>query len=277
MTAWVTLLNLLLAEYEARAATVQAMQSAVSAQLQTMPTLCEALYIQRVEPRTSCPMRYSRLTDRPSILASTTYSGLTPASRTRASNSRSSSKENASCKLSILTAWVTLLNLLLAEYEARAATVQAMQSAVSAQLQTMPTLCEALYIQRGELVQLDTARANAAEVQLTAAVQQSLAALPKTDYLIPFGSLTNNSLLSGLGPGWEFTLQPQGYVQGAVRETAESLSINTTRCTAVLELTVTVNMVLDGRTATLTVTDTVPLASVLICGDTPGAYASNFD
>ena len=165
----------------------------------------------------------------------------------------------------------------LAEYEARAATVQAMQSAVSAQLQTMPTLCEALYIQRGELVQLDTARANAAEVQLTAAVQQSLAALPKTDYLIPFGSLTNNSLLSGLGPGWEFTLQPQGYVQGAVRETAESLSINTTRCTAVLELTVTVNMVLDGRTATLTVTDTVPLASVLICGDTPGAYASNFD
>ena len=55
----------------------------------------------------------------------------------------------------------------LAEYEARAATVRAMQSAVSAQLQTMPTLCEALYIQRGELVQLDTARANAAEVQLT--------------------------------------------------------------------------------------------------------------
>lgn len=129
----------------------------------------------------------------------------------------------------------------------------------------------------GSLVQLDTARANAAEVQLTAAVQQSLAALPKTDYLIPFGSLTNNSLLSGLGPGWEFTLQPQGYVQGTVRETAESLSINTTRCTAVLELTVTVNMVLDGRTATLTVTDTVPLASVLICGDTPSAYASNFD
>lgn len=165
----------------------------------------------------------------------------------------------------------------LAEYEASAATVQAMQAAVSAQLQTTPTLCEALYTQQGELVRLDTARANAAKVQLTAAVQQSLAALPETDYLIPFGSLTNNSLLSGLGPGWEFTLQPQGYVQGTIRETAESLSINTTRCTAVLELTVTVNMVLDGRTATLTVTDTVPLASVLVRGDTPNAYASNFD
>ena len=165
----------------------------------------------------------------------------------------------------------------LAEYEARAATVQAMQSAVSAQLQTVPDLCEALYTQQGELVQLDTARANAAKMQLTAAVQQSLAALPGTDYLIPFGSLTNNSLLSGHGPGWRFSLQPQGYVQGKIRETAESLSINTTRCTAALELTVTVNMVLDGRTATLTVTDTVPLASVLIRGDIPQAYASNFD
>ena len=166
----------------------------------------------------------------------------------------------------------------LAEYEARAATVQAMQAAVSSQLQTAePTLCEALYTQQGEFIRLDTARANVAKVQLTAAVQQSLVALPETDYLIPFGSLTNNSLLSGLGPGWEFTLQPQGYVQGTIRETAESLSINTTRCTAVLELTVTVNMVLDGRTATLTVTDTVPLASVLIRGDIPSAYAADFD
>ena len=165
----------------------------------------------------------------------------------------------------------------LAEYEARAATVQAMQSAVSAQLQTVPNLCEALYTQQGELVQLDIARTNAAKMQLTAAVQQSLAALPGTDYLIPFGSLTNNSLLSGHGPGWRFSLQPQGYVQGKIRETAESLSINTTRCTAALELTVTVNMVLDGRTATLTVIDTVPLASVLIRGDIPQAYASDFD
>ncbi len=165
----------------------------------------------------------------------------------------------------------------LAEYEARAATVQAMQSAVCSQLQETPALCQSLYTQQGEFIQLDTVRANAAKLQLVHAVQQSLAALPETDYWIPFGSLTNNSLLSGLGPGWEFTLQPQGYVQGTIRETAESLSINTTRCTAVLELTVTINMVLDGRTATLTVTDTMPLGSVLLRGEIPSAYAGNFD
>ena len=165
----------------------------------------------------------------------------------------------------------------LAEYEARAATAQAIQSAVSSQLQADPALCEALYIRRGKLIQLDAARANAAKAQLLDAVQQNLAAMPETAYYIPFGSLTNNSLLSGLGPGWAFSLRPQGYVQGEIRETTQSLSINTTRYSAVLELTVTVNMVLDGRTATLTVTDTVPLASVLLCGDIPSAYASNFD
>ena len=68
-------------------------------------------------------------------------------------------------------------------------------------------------------------------------------------------------------------LQPQGYVQGEIRQTAESLSINTTRYCAVLHLSVTVNMILDGSTATLTVYADYPLASVLIGGDTPSAYA----
>ena len=73
-------------------------------------------------------------------------------------------------------------------------------------------------------------------------------ALPEISYRVPFGSLTNNSLLSGLGPGWPVQLQPQGYVQGEIRQTAESLSINTTRYCAVLHLSVTVNMILDGST-----------------------------
>ena len=165
----------------------------------------------------------------------------------------------------------------LAEYEARAATTQAIQGAVSTALSAAPTLCADLYICQGDTVQLDTARANAAKMQLLAAVQQALAAMPETDYRIPFGSLTDNSLLSGLGPGWHFTLQPQGYAEGTITETAQSLSINTTRCTANLTLAVTVNTVLDGRTATLTVTDAVPLASILVQGGVPQAYAGKID
>lgn len=102
-------------------------------------------------------------------------------------------------------------------------------------------------------------------------------ALPEMSYTIPFGSLTDNSLLSGLGPGWRLSLQPKGYVQGKIQEITESLSINTTRYSAVLQLSVTVNMILDGSTATLTVETEYPLVSLLIGGNTPGVYASDCD
>ena len=102
-------------------------------------------------------------------------------------------------------------------------------------------------------------------------------ALPEISYRVPFGSLTNNSLLSGLGPGWPVQLQPQGYVQGEIRQTAESLSINTTRYCAVLHLSVTVNMILDGSTATLTVEQACPLVSLLAGGEIPDVYATGQD
>ena len=135
----------------------------------------------------------------------------------------------------------------LAEYEARAATVQAVNRAVAAELSRQPALCSTLFADNGGVLCLDAARAGAAQAALIAAVQAEMDALPEISYRVPFGSLTNNSLLSGLGPGWLIQLQPQGYVQGEIRQTAESLSINTTRYCAVLHLSVTVNMILDGQ------------------------------
>lgn len=157
----------------------------------------------------------------------------------------------------------------LAEYEARAATVQAVNRAVAADA----SLTDALFVQSGGIVSLDAAAAGTAQLRLVSAVQEEMNALPEEDFTIPFGSLTNNSLLSGLGPGWRMQVQPKGYAEGHIREATESLSINTTRYSAVLQLSVTVNMILDGSTATLTVYADYPLASVLIGGDTPSAYA----
>ena len=154
----------------------------------------------------------------------------------------------------------------LAEYEARAATVQAVNRAVAAALAADASLTDALFVQSGGIVSLDAAAAGAAQLRL-------VSALPEENFTIPFGSLTNNSLLSGLGPGWRMQVQPKGYAEGHIREATESLSINTTRYSAVLQLSVTVNMILDGSTATLTVYADYPLASVLIGGDTPSAYA----
>ena len=148
---------------------------------------------------------------------------------------------------------------------------------MAAELTRSPALCDALFTQGSGLVSLDAAAAGAAQTQFVSAVQTEMDALPEICYAVPFGSLTNNSLLSGLGPGWLLSIQPKGYVQGEIRETTQSLSINTTRYSAVLQLSVTVNMILDGSTATLTVAADYPLASLLVCGDIPNAYASDLD
>ena len=165
----------------------------------------------------------------------------------------------------------------MAKDEARSAAVQAMNRAVAAELTRSPALCDALFTQDSGLVSLDAAAAGAAQTQFVSAVQTEMDALPEICYAVPFGSLTNNSLLSGLGPGWLLSIRPKGYVQGEIRETTQSLSINTTRYSAVLQLSVTVNMILDGSTATLTVAADYPLASLLVCGDIPNAYASDLD
>lgn len=161
----------------------------------------------------------------------------------------------------------------LAEYEARAATVAAINEAVAAEMQREPGLYGGLYLIRDGVTSLDTVSANLARVRLVAAVEQAMQALPEHSWVIPFGSLTGNTLLSGLGPGWEVGLRPQGYVEGRLEEEAVSLAVNSTRCTVTLALRVTVNMILDGRTSTLAVDVRLPLAGVLVYGDTPYYYS----
>lgn len=165
----------------------------------------------------------------------------------------------------------------LAEYEARSQALQVIHDAVDQSLQSQPSLCSALYITTQDSVQLDATQANVVRNTLLQAVEDCLETLPEKKYSIPFGSLTGNSLLSGHGPGWEVQLQPEGFVQAEWRESSESLSINTTRYQAILEISVTMNMVLDGRTETLTATDAVPLASILLRGQTPSVYAVTLD
>lgn len=165
----------------------------------------------------------------------------------------------------------------LAEYEARAVVLQTMHQAVNETMEQWEADCAAIYIETADGLQMNAVAANRVRSKLIQAVQERMEALPERKYYIPFGSLTGNSLLNGHGPGWEVNLQPEGYVQGQWKEHTESLSINTTRCSADLLLSVTVNMILDGRTETITVTDSLPMASVVLCGDTPDVYAAALD
>ena len=167
----------------------------------------------------------------------------------------------------------------LAEYECRAIVVQAMNEAVSAEMQRTPALYQDLYTltyaPNGALcaVQADTAALNRAQLTLVDAVQQTLAALPARSWTFPLGSLSGWSVLGGLGPDWEMQLQPRGYVEGRMEEEAESLSINRTRYTVSLALQVTINMVLDGKHSTAVVAERIPVASLLLEGEVPTYYS----
>lgn len=167
----------------------------------------------------------------------------------------------------------------LAEYECRAIVVQAMNEAVSAEMQRTPALYQDLYTltyaPNGTLcaVRADTAALNRAQLALVDAVQQALAALPARSWTFPLGSLSGWSVLGGLGPDWEMQLQPRGYVEGRMEEEAESLSINRTRYTVSLALQVTINMVLDGKHSTAVVAERIPVASLLLEGEVPTYYS----
>lgn len=170
------------------------------------------------------------------------------------------------------TEWKPTL-MQLAEYEARAITTKAIQSAVQQTMEENPAQGADLYQITEEYVQMDAVAAARIQTTFVDAVGKALEQIPQQCYEIPFGSLTGNSLLSGYGPKWTVNLQPEGYVQAEWQESAESVAINTTRYSAQLFLWVTVNMILDGRTETLTITETIPFGSLLLQGDTPGTYA----
>lgn len=165
----------------------------------------------------------------------------------------------------------------LAEYEARAITVAAMNTAVEDVLQKSPYLCDGLYQITDHSVQMNATAANELKTKLVQGIRTTLDQMPPQVYAIPFGSLTGNSLLSGHGPRWTVEWTPEGYVQADWQETTQSLSINTTRYSAQLCVKVIINMILDGRTETITIADQIPLGSILLQGETPDTYASVSD
>lgn len=168
----------------------------------------------------------------------------------------------------------------LAEYECRAIVVQAMNDAVSREMETNPQQYQDLYRleydNSGTLqaVSANTPALNQARAALIRAVEDGLSVLEQTSLEIPFGSLTGVTALGGLGPAWELTLLPDAYVEGTLREEVQSVSVNRTQYTITLDLQVTISMVLDGNTSTAQVSSQIPIAGILLNGETPTYYAA---
>lgn len=167
----------------------------------------------------------------------------------------------------------------LAEYESRAATVEAMNGAISREMEQHPERYQNLYTirygQDGEVasVESNAVALNQARMYLIEAVTQALQTLPETELRIPWGSLLDSALLNDRGPSWSLCIQPRGYVEGKIQESVREVEINKVEYCIDLELSTVVNMILDGDTHLLNVENTVPVAHVLLDGATPGYYA----
>lgn len=167
----------------------------------------------------------------------------------------------------------------LAEYEACAAVVQAVNGTVTQELARDPQAYTGLYQLQydadGALLAIiaDTAAMNRTRQQLVAAVEAALQQQPERTVLVPFGTLTGFSLFNGLGPGWALHLRPQAYVESSIRERTESVPINRTRYTAELVLELTINLVLDGKNRVLHRQTAIPVASVVAEGGVPLLYS----
>lgn len=168
----------------------------------------------------------------------------------------------------------------LAEYECRAIVVQAMNDAAATEMEANPQLYEDLYQleydSSGALqaITANTPALNRARAALIRAVEDALAVLEETELEIPFGSLTGVTALGGLGPVWKLALLPDAYVEGSLLEEVQSVSVNRTRYTITLDLQATISMILDGNTATAQISSQIPIASILLNGDTPTYYAA---
>lgn len=167
----------------------------------------------------------------------------------------------------------------LAEYESRAVTAEAMNTAISREMQEHPERYENLYsiswTQEGTFaaVESDSVALNRARMYLIEAVTQALQEIPEKELRIPWGSLLDSALLNDRGPGWRLYIQPRGYVEGEIRESVREVEINRVEYCIDLELSTAINMILDGDTHLLYVDNTVPVVHVLLDGTTPGYYS----
>lgn len=159
-----------------------------------------------------------------------------------------------------------------ARHECRTVVVETMNRALHQELTDHPDRYQSLYFESQGGISSDPVRLNEARLSLVDAAEKALGALPKRTITVPLGALSGSVFLFDLGPGWRVHFRPEGYVEGVIVEKTEPAAINRLLFSSTLEVTATVNVILDGKASLCSVTECIPLASFLLEGTTPEYY-----
>lgn len=114
--------------------------------------------------------------------------------------------------------------------------------------------------------------ANLLRSKLLDAALDEVAGLSERDFSVPLGNLLGMDFLSGRGPGVRVTVLSAGAASAVYRNEFTAAGVNQTLHRVLLEVTVTVRILLPGRTLETAVTSPVCIAETVIVGQVPGTY-----
>lgn len=108
--------------------------------------------------------------------------------------------------------------------------------------------------------------------QVVEAVIRQLGALDSEALGVPLGTLTNQPLLTGVGPRVRVTVDSVGEVTADFANSFTSAGVNQTLHRVCLDIDATVHLFLPGEVLPVSVSSSVCVAETVIVGETPDTY-----
>ncbi len=120
----------------------------------------------------------------------------------------------------------------------------------------------------------NVATVNMLQARITNAVVEKFAGSDMTHVTIPLGNLIGGPVFSGRGPRIGVDILSITNVSTSFRNEFSSAGINQTRHRIIMDVLVSLEVMLGGRTGTDSVLTEVNVAETVIVGNVPGAYAA---
>lgn len=174
---------------------------------------------------------------------------------------------------------LTAVVLSLAQAQARAMAVQALNEAADEIVLSGVTYDQLMSVTRDNSGQIRLIQANTPEMNLLASrasltAQQKIAGLEQRALSVPLGSALGMTLFAGAGPGIEVRILPVGAVIAGFTTEFETAGINQTRHKISLTLTAQVQLVIPTGAATVQAVTQVAVAESIIIGQVPESYVN---
>ena len=121
---------------------------------------------------------------------------------------------------------------------------------------------------------IDALGMNLMAARVTERAQQKVEELSVCGVDVPLGSASGLSILNGVGPRIPIRIEPIGEVRSRFTSAFESAGVNQTRYKATLALSADIEMILFGKTRSVSASVSAPICETIVIGGVPAAYTN---